>query len=148
MAAFVAPSPAQFKAYFVRDFQYAPDDDAANMEFVMDADITRAIATAQMMFNSSLFGDSALTAFYLLAAHFLCEQVETSQDGLRSQGRLTAAGTTVGSVSQTFAIPDRISKSASLSFLLTTNYGKQYALLLAPRMIGNVQVIQGSATAA
>lgn len=146
--AFVMPSPTEFKAYYVRDFQYAPSDDAENLEFVTDADIVRAIDTANAQFNASLFGDAALTAFYPMAAHFLCENIGVSSAGLSSQGRLVATGTSVGGVSQTYTIPDRVAKSAFLMQFLTTGYGRQYAFMLAPRMVGNVFVVQGASTAA
>ena len=62
-----APTVAQFKSYFVRDFPYAPASDAANSEYILDADITKAIAEAGAKFNPGLgYGeDSAVTMAFM-----------------------------------------------------------------------------------
>ena len=40
------PNAGDFKTYFVRDFNYAPVNDAGNLDYITDNDIARAINEA------------------------------------------------------------------------------------------------------
>jgi hypothetical protein len=76
------PSVDAFKAYFVRDFPYGDD-----FNFVMDADINRAILDTSSVINPALSSDldSYTTHFLLLAAHNLVMNLRASSQGISGQ---------------------------------------------------------------
>lgn len=144
--AFTIPTVADFKAQFVRDFPYAQTGDAANADYVMDADIALAITQANLSFNDCLFGDAAKVVFLYLAAFFLVENLKTAAKGIAAQASFILNSNSVGSVSQSFSIPDRFTSDAILSQFTRNAYGMQYLTLALPYLVGNVQVIAGTTT--
>lgn len=138
---FTNPSVADFKAYFVRDFQYG-----ATVDKVMDADITKAYGETAMNFNSALWPDQAsYTMGYLyLTAHFLVMDLRASSQGVRGQYNFPQANKSVGNVSEGYAIPPQITDHPVYSMLSKTYYGAKYLFLVLPQLTGNIVAVCGS----
>ena len=143
-----------FKTWFTRDFKYLTPlgmtgtiSDCSN-DYVSDNDLNKAFIEADMNFNESLFSeDNAIkTCFLYLAAHYLCNDLQTSSDGVNSSGYFPVASRSVGSVSESYAIPEWMLKDPNLGSFMTTRYGQKYLSLIKPLLIGNVQVYTGNTT--
>lgn len=107
---------------------------------VNDFDIATAqIAAMQFNMTQGLFGSQqAFTyAYNLLAAHYLCKILAASAAGLAGKGEWITNSKSVGDVSESYNIPDRIMRSPYLSRLATTTYGISFAELVLPSLIGN-----------
>lgn len=143
-----------FKGWFTRDFRYktplGSDEplDECNPDLVTDADLTRAFTEAGINFNEALFStdDSLIVTFYYLAAHFLVNDFQAAIGGLDAAGYYPVASRSVGSVSESYAIPDWMLRDPVLGAYATTRYGQKYLALIKPLMIGNVAVYQGLTT--
>lgn len=140
--AYTNPTVADFKAYFYRDFPYGTDLDTT----VTDADITKAFGQTDFNINQDLFSSQAqyTTAYLLLAAHYLVVDLRMSSQGLSGQFSFMEQSKSVGSVSQSFAIPQRIQDDPYMAMLLTTNYGAKYISLLLPQLCGQIYTVLGS----
>lgn len=143
-----------FKDLFVRDFQYAiasgetesPYD--CQKDYVMDSDITRAFAEATINFNEALFStdDSLKLTFLYLSAHYLVNDLQTAKMGLSSNGFFSVNSRSIGSVSESYTIPEWMTKDPVLGAFATTRYGQKYISLIKPLLIGNVVVYDGATT--
>ena len=142
------PSLSDFKTRFVRDFPYAPASDQNNPDYVMDADITSAIAQANASFNQSIgAADVALSEmFLLLSAFFLVENLKTAQNGINSQAQFLANSKGVGGVNVGYQIPEIISSNQNLAKFATNGYGMQYLNMAIPFLIGGFGVVAGATT--
>lgn len=143
-----------FKAWFSRDFSYAtlygltaPSADATCSD-VSDLDITKAFTEATMNFNADLFGedDALRMTFLYLAAHYLVNDLQTSEAGKNSAGFFPVSSRSVGSVSESYAIPEWVLRDPVLGSYMTTRYGQKYLSLIKPLLVGNVTVYQGGST--
>jgi len=143
---YTIPEISAFKSYFVRDFNYAPAGDADNQDYVMDADISRAYAQAQINFNDALFPDGAAIAFMWLSAFYLVCDLQIGMKGITSQANFPINSKSAGGVSVSYSIPDRYSKDPFLSSFTQNGYGMKYLSLLIPRLIGNIQTVSGATT--
>lgn len=136
----VMPTVAEFKSYFNRDFPYGTDISTS----VTDADITRALAEAQIHFNESLFTvEGAPVAFLNLAAHHLVMNLRASAQGLGGSYAWLESSKSVGSVSTSASIPQSVLESPIYSMLSKTNYGAKYLHLALGALVGQVFVMQG-----
>jgi hypothetical protein len=135
---------SDFKGYFTRDFVYNTDPKAG----VTDNDLTKAFAEARMHFNDSLFStDGEIKIAYMyLAAHYLCHDLQMAAQGINSVGYNPVSQRTVGSVSESYSIPEWMIKDPVLSFYSTTRYGQKYLSIIKPLLIGNVAVHEGWTT--
>lgn len=140
-----APTASDFKGFFARDFNFAQASDPNNLDFVIDADINRAINEAQINFNSALFGSDAqvTNVFMYYAAFCLVRNIQMSTKGLASQSKFPISSNSVGGVSISFAIPDAYTKDPFLSSLTSNGYGMRYLELLLPYLSGNITVVCG-----
>lgn len=147
--AWVKPAIADFKAYFARDFNYATDhDEPQNDEYVLDADITKAITEASINFNSRLYGEDALVTavFMYLAAFYLVVNLQNSSKGIASQSKFPISAASVGGVSVNFQIPARFTEDAYICQFTQNGYGMKYLSLALPFLVGNVTLIEGTTT--
>jgi len=143
-----------FKDLFVRDFQYAIQSGATTSiyscqkDYVMDADITRAFAEADVNFNESLFStDASLKMTFLyLAAHYLVGDLKAAEQGSNSAGEFAVSSRSIGGVSESYAIPNWMLNDPVLGQFATTKYGQKYIALIKPLLIGNVVVYEGATT--
>lgn len=115
--------------------------DDTDLEKLRDADIINAFVAA-LSFNmtQALFSSQAAFtyAYNLLTAHYLCRNLTARGTGLGGKMSWLTASKTVGDVTESYEIPDRVLKSPILSKLSTTTYGAQFLELISPRLIGNI----------
>ncbi len=144
--AWTAPTLAEFKARFDRDFAFAVE--ATDRTRVRDTDITRAITQATTHINHALWIDQAsyTEAALLLVAHFLCQNLLASSQGLGGTGSWLTNAKAASNLSESFAIPDRIMKSPVLAMYSRTLYGQLYLQMVMPFLTGHVATIEGGTT--
>lgn len=136
------PSVADFKAFFTRDFPYGTDPNTS----VIDADITKAFSLTNVNFNQDLWGDqgSYNIGYFYLSAHYLVMNLRASSQGINGQFNFLQNNKSVGSVSEGFAIPQRVLDNPDWSVLMKTNYGAQYLQLVLPQLAGQIYTVAGS----
>lgn len=140
-----------FKNYFRRDFPYAQepatDNVCANLDaYVFDFDIEKAFLEAQAILNQALFPDDATIrlAYLYLSAHYLANDLRTAQGGIESTGNFPVSSRSVGSVSESYQIPDAYKDNAQVAFFSTTGYGQKYLSIVLPALVGNVRTVLGA----
>ncbi len=140
--AYVYPSVDQFKSYFFRDFPYGTDI-ATN---VVDADIAKAFQQANINFNEDFWANQASfeVGYFYLAAHYLCVDFAASSQGLASTFAWVEQSKSVGNVSQSFAIPQRILDNPELAIYATTRYGAKFLSLILPQLSGQIFAVHGT----
>lgn len=138
----VQPTPAQFEAFFARDFEFTTDP--ANLDLVSVNDINRAITDALDNFAPGLFStpNVATNAFMYLAAFCMVKNIQMSTKGIASQGKFMISGNSVGGVSTGYSIPEKYMKDPFIASLTANQYGQRYLDLILPYLIGNVFVSQ------
>lgn len=114
-------------------------------DYVLPQDITNAFAEATVLFNQAFFdNDSDIKLGYLyLTAHFLVTDLRRSNSGLSSRPELLLESRTVGSMTESYALPDRYKSDPILNGYLKTGYGMKYLDLIMPNLIGNVVSVGG-----
>ena len=128
---------SDFKTYFARDFNFAPADDQGNIDqYIVDADITKAIAEAQVNFNDSLFSDNLGIIFIYLVAFHLVANLQNSSKGISSQSKFPISSTSVGGVSISFQIPARYANDPIVQQYAQNGYGKKYIEFALPYLVG------------
>lgn len=154
-------SVADFKATFQRGFKYSDGPDG-----VMDADINAAIARALPVFNPCLFNPTdGQTAFLLAVAHFVVLGIQAagglypqfpgagvatggpgaSADATQNTGSGVIGQKTVEKTSIQYVGLDKLmARYPTLAPFRQTDFGAQYALLVAPRLCGHVSVAPGT----
>lgn len=139
--AYINPSVADFKSFFVRDFPYGTDPETS----ILDADIGKAFQFTNVNMNQGLFGDqgSYNIGYLLLSAHYLVMNLRSSSQGINGQFAFLESGKSVGSVSQSFAIPQRVLDNPDWAILMKTNYGAQFLQLVLPQLAGQVYPVAG-----
>lgn len=115
------------------------------INYTQDTDILNAYKEAYINFNEGLFPDEETKklVFLYLTAHYLTVDFNNAL-GIGQLGIPTSKS--VGSVSQGYAIPLWLQKSAGLSMYATTGYGVKYATLIRPYLIGNIITVCGRTT--
>jgi len=134
---FTNPTSTDFRNFFFRDFPYG-----TTLDTVQDQDITKAIGQAAFNFNPALFStQSNYTLGYLyLTAHYLVIDLRASSQGLAGSYTWLTASKGVGSVNESFAIPQRMMDNPYLAMLSKTQYGAKYLSLVLPSLIGQMFV--------
>jgi hypothetical protein len=142
------PGLNDFKTRFVRDFPYAPKNDAGNLDYVIDGDINSAMAQAGASFNTAIGAeDLAMTEmFLLLSAFYLTESLKLAQKGINSQAQFLAQSKSVGGVSVSFQIPEWISRDPQLAKYTSNGYGKMYLDMAIPFLVGGAATVAGGTT--
>lgn len=116
------------------------------LNYTQDTDITDAISEASVNFNCGLFPNkqTAKLVFMFLVAHYLTVDFMNAQ-GSNFVGIMTSRS--VGSVSESYSIPQWIMNNSALAPYSTTGYGIKYCSLIRPYLIGNFFVVKGSINA-
>jgi hypothetical protein len=140
--AYVNPTVAEFKVYFNRDFPFGTNAETS----VLNSDIEKAFGLTAVNFNPDLFCEQAsyTIGYLLLSAHYLVMDLRASSQGLNGQFSFLEQSKSVGSISQSFAIPDRIMQNPEWAMLMKTNYGAQFMMLVLPQMAGQIYTVAGS----
>ena len=145
MGQYNVPSLADFRSYFNRDFPYG-----TSLDTVTDADITRAATDASVYFCSQeLFTSQTgfTLAFLLLTAHMLVTNIKASSSGLGATFSWPANSHSVGDVSESIAIPQRILDNPEFAWFTTTPYGTKYLMLVLPMLSGQIFTVAGATQA-
>lgn len=115
------------------------------LNYTQDSDILEAINEAFVNFNEGLFKDEATAklVFLYLAAHYLTLDFNIAL-GNAQIGITTSKS--VGSVSESYSIPNWLLNNPALSTYANTPYGIKYASLIRPYLIGNFFIAKGRTT--
>ena len=116
--------------------------------YIQDADIMRAFKEASINFNAALFGDddTAKMVFLYLAAHYLVIDLNNAMNPMGMGFMGFTQSKSVGSVSESYAVPQWMLNNAILSQYATTGYGRKYLSLIQPYLVGNIIFIPGRTT--
>lgn len=119
-------------------------DDIDN--YIVNEDITKAFAEATMILNQGLFtSDENIQLGYLyLTAHFLVNDLRASMNGISGSGAFPLESRSVGSVSESYGIPDIYLKNPVYSFYTQTSYGLKFLNMVLPFLVGNVVAVDGA----
>lgn len=139
--AFTAPTIAQFKMQFVRDFPYGTDPKVA----VLDVDVLNAFNLVDISINPGLWADQTAyqIAYGYLAAHFLVLNLRASSQGLNGQYNWAQNSKSAGGVTESFTIPQRIIDNPDFMAYTKTNYGAMYLNLVWPLLAGQMFSVYG-----
>lgn len=152
---------ADFKATFKRGFKYSDGPDG-----VMDLDIEQGIARALPVFNCQLFSaEDGKTAFLLAVAHFVCLGIQAagglypqlpgaagasqapgaSADATENSGSGVIGSKTSDKITIQYAGLDALmERYPTLAPFRQTDFGAQYAMLVAPRLAGRINIVPGA----
>lgn len=116
--------------------------------YIQDSDILRAFNEAKVNFNAALFGDddTVKMVFLYLAAHYLVIDLNNAMNPLAVGFMGFTQSKSVGSVSESYALPSFATNNQVLSQYMQTGYGRKYVSLISPYLIGNVMLINGKTT--
>lgn len=122
------------------------DDSVDN--YIQDADILRAFNEAKVNFNATLFGDenTVKMVFLYLAAHYLVNDFNNAMNPLGMGFMGFTQSKSVGSVSESYAVPSFATNNPLLSQYMLTGYGRKYVSLITPYLVGNIIFIPGRTT--
>lgn len=128
------PSIAQFQDYFDRDFPFGTDIDNS----VRDKDILKGFQECNNQIKVSVFGAQAsyTVAYMNFSAHFMCENILNSSQGLNGQYRWLNQSVSVGGVSESVGIPPYILANPTFAGWSKTTYGSKYLRMVWPLLIG------------
>lgn len=113
--------------------------------YISDNDIERAFAEAKINFNPSLFNDNATAEmiFYYLTAHYLVIDLNNAQNPLALGVMGYTQSKSVGSVSESYGIPQWIMNNRILGSYAMTGYGRKYLSIIQPFLVGNIILSKG-----
>ena len=127
------------------DSEYWQEDDEVQYnDYINDDDMTKAFLQAKNMINLSLFGKNEellKMCFLMLTAHFLVMDLNMSNGNGTSSFMITSKS--VGSVSASYGIPQKILDSPNLSYLASTQFGLKYIQYILPLLSGNIMILNG-----
>ena len=127
------------------DSEYWQEDDEVQYnDYINDNDITKAFLQAKNMINLSLFGKNEellKMCFLMLTAHFLVMDLNMSNGNGTSSFMITSKS--VGSVSASYGIPQKILDNPNLSYLASTQFGLKYLVYILPLLSGNIVILNG-----
>lgn len=114
--------------------------------YISDEDIERAFKEAKVNFNPNLFpdNDTAKMVFYYLAAHYLVIDLNNAQNPLAMGFMGFTQSKSVGSVSESYGIPQWMLNNQMLSAYAQTGYGRKYLSLIQPYLVGNIIFTPGA----
>lgn len=116
--------------------------------YIQDSDILRAFNEAKVNFNAALFGDddTVKMVFLYLAAHYLVIDLNNAMNPLGMGFMGFTQSKSVGSVSESYAVPQWMLNNAILSQYAQTGYGRKYLSLIQPYLVGNIIFVPGRTT--
>lgn len=116
--------------------------------YVTDDDISRAFVEAQINFNPQLFPncETMRLVFCYLAAHYLVIDLNNAQNPLAFGFMGFTQSKSVGSVSESYGIPQWVMSNPKLSMYAQTGYGRKYLSLIQPYLTGNIIYTPGRIT--
>ena len=135
------PAVTDFQNFYYRDFPYGPNINTQ----VTNTDIMKAYQQANLSINQiNYLKQGSYTQGYLwLSAHRLCVNINNSSQGLNGQFNWGEQSKSVGGVSQSFAIPEQVTKNPVFAAFTKTTYGADYLMDLLPRLTGAMGSVAG-----
>ena len=114
--------------------------------YILDQDIQKAFDEAIFNINQECFEtqEKFNIAFFYLSAHYLVQDLLASSQGISGSYSWLTVTKSVGNVSQSFGIPQRILDSPQFAYLSTTRYGAKYISIIYPCIIGGVVSVAGA----
>ncbi len=112
-------------------------------DYVQDSDIERAWAEALTTYNEALGGEDYKVIFLYLVAFYLSYDLQLTSAGAYGQVSFPATSVTVGSVSESYYVPEVYVNDPILSFYTRNGFGLKYLNMVYPRMVGNTRVVAG-----
>lgn len=102
--------------------------------YVQDSDIERAFEEAKGSFNTALFSDCNTAQMYYcyVAAHYLVMDIYNASNALSMGFNGMVASKSVGSVSESYGIPQWVMNNPMFALLAQTGYGRKYLLHVIP----------------
>lgn len=150
---FTLPTIQEFKDYYFRDFPFQPTPDPIPDppivididSYVQDMDIQKAFDKADNWNNDCFFSTqkSFTIGFMLISAHYLAMGLRASSQGISGQFDWGASSKSVGSVSISTSIPQRILDNPEFAYLAKTNYGAEYLMMILPQLSGVIYMTPG-----
>lgn len=139
--AFINPDIPTFREYFSRDFPYGTDPDTS----VTDADIAKAYGQVNFAINQGLFSkqENYTLGYLWLAAHWLVVDLRASSQGISGRYNWLETSKSVGNVSASYSIPQRILDNPLWAMYSQTSYGAKYLQLLLPGLTGQIFIARG-----
>lgn len=116
--------------------------------YISDSDIERAFAEAKINFNPNFFQTDADAemVFYYLAAHYLVIDINNALHSLSAGTNGFTQSKSVGSVSESYNIPQWVLNNPILGQYAQTGYGRKYLSLIMPYLKGNIIFTPGRTT--
>jgi hypothetical protein len=126
----------------------AEDEEEYIADWVLDADITRAMGEASFKYNPRLFTEEkGKMVFLYLTMFFLVYDRQMAASGANGN---SAAGPvlhrTVGKMSVTYMQSTLYKSNPSYEFLSSNEYGKKAFALMSPYLRGGVHIMRGGST--
>jgi hypothetical protein len=139
------PTVSDFKTFFSRDFPFGTDPD----KNVLDADVSKAFLQTDAKFNEDFFStQNEFTLGYLyLSAHLLCMNLRASNAGFAGSFTWGTTSQSVGSVSVSTNLPGNIMNNPMWAWLVSTNYGVEYLIMILPELIAPFGIAAGGTKA-
>lgn len=116
------------------------------LNYTQDSDILNAMAEARVNFNEGLFGDCATKklVFLYLTAYYLTIDFQNAMAPMAGGGIVQSKS--VGSVSESYGIPQWMLNSPILGMYAQNGYGRKYLSLIRPYLVGNIILSKGRTT--
>lgn len=116
------------------------------LNYTQDSDIINAIQEASINFNEGLFEDecTAKMMFLYLVAFYLTVDFQNALNANGGAGLVQSKS--VGSVSESYAIPQFFLNKPQFALFAQNGYGRKYLNMLLPYLTGNIILAKGATT--
>lgn len=113
--------------------------------YVTDKDIEKAWQEATVSFNLDLCGcdENAKIIFFYLVAFYLAYDLQLAAGGAYGQVVFPATSVSVGSVAESYYVPQAYLENPILSFYARNGFGLKYLNMVYPKLLGNVRAVGG-----
>lgn len=122
----------------------ATEDNEQN--YISDTDISRAFVEAKVNFNPRLFPncEAIRMGFLYLSAHYLVIDLNNALNPLALGANGFTQSKSVGSVSESYGLPQWMLNSPIYGLYAQTGYGRKYLSLILPALVGNIIYTPGA----
>ena len=116
------------------------------LNYTQDSDIINAMSEAHVNFNEGLFPDceTAMLVFLYLTAYYLTVDFQNAMAPMGGGGIVQSKS--VGSVSESYGLPQWMLSNSLLSMYAQNGYGRKYLSLIRPYIVGNIILSKGRTT--
>ena len=116
------------------------------LNYTQDADIVNAMNEARVNFNEGLFDDceTKKLMFLYLTAFYLTLDFQNAAGANGGFGLVQSKS--VGSVSESYGIPQWVLNKPQFSLYAQNGYGRKYLNMLLPYLTGNIILAKGATT--